>query len=62
MGKGRRDPDALLPLTTGMFQVLIALADRREARLRNHQRGGATSVLPFDLRSGHGRVATPGAD
>jgi DNA-binding PadR family transcriptional regulator len=23
----RRDPDALLPLTPGMFQVLIALAD-----------------------------------
>ena len=27
MTKKRRDPDALLPLTPGMFQVLIALAD-----------------------------------
>jgi DNA-binding PadR family transcriptional regulator len=27
MTKKRRDPEALLPLTPGMFQVLIALAD-----------------------------------
>ena len=27
MTKRRRDPDTLLPLTPGMFQVLIALAD-----------------------------------
>lgn len=27
MTRKRRDPDSLLPLTPGMFQVLIALAD-----------------------------------
>jgi DNA-binding PadR family transcriptional regulator len=30
MTRKRRDPESLLPLTPGMFQVLIALADREK--------------------------------